>query len=101
MEAPYEEPKHLKLLRRLVTTLTIVFILGLITVVSVIVIRFAAPATPPPEIPENMEIPMGETVQAVTLGKDWVAVVTRGQNGIEQIHIFNPDGTLRQTMEIK
>ncbi len=101
MDTPYEEPKHIRTLRRLVTTLTIVFILGLITVVTVIVIRFAAPATPPPEIPQNMAIPAGETVRAVTLGKDWAAVVTRNPDGVEQIYIFNLDGSLRQSVVIE
>ncbi len=81
--------------------MTLVFTLGFIAVVIVIVIRFASPATPPPEIPQNMEIPAGETVGAVTLGKNWAAIVTRNPDGIEQIYIFNLDGSLRQSMVIE
>lgn len=101
MEAPFEEPKHLRTLRRLVNALTIVLILGFITVVIVIVIRFASPATPPPEIPENMTVPTGEVVQTVTLSSDWVAVVTHDGDGVEYIHIYNLDGTLRQSVTIE
>ncbi len=101
MDAPYEEPKHLKMLRRLVNILTIVMILGFITVVVVIVIRFTSPATPPLEIPENIEIPAGRTALAMTLGTDFVAVVTKHHDGQQEIYIFNLDGTLRQVVDIK
>ncbi len=100
MDAPFEEPKHLRTLRRLVNALTIVLILGFITVVIVIVIRFASPATPPPEIPQNISLPDGQTTTAVTLGRDWVAIISE-KDQAEYIHIFNLDGTLRQTVEIK
>lgn len=101
MDAPIEEPPHLRTLRRLVNALTVVLILGFLTVVVVIVIRFASPATPPPEIPENIALPAGESVQAVTLGSDWVAVVSVDGAGGEHIHIFNPDGSLRDSIAIK
>ena len=101
MDAPIEEPPHLRTLRRLVNALTVVLILGFLTVVAVIVIRFASPATPPPEIPENIALPSGETAQAVTLGRNWVAVVSEGADGTEHIHIFNPDGTLRQSIQME
>ena len=101
MDAPIEEPKHLRTLRRLVNTLTVVLILGFLTVVVVIVIRFASPATPPPEIPENMELPAGRTAQAVTLGTDFVAIVTLHNDGREEIYVFNLDGSLRQSVSLK
>ena len=101
MDAPIEEPPHLRTLRRLVNALTVVLILGFLTVVVVIVIRFTSPATLPPEIPENIALPAGETVQAVTLGSDWLAVVSQTEDGAERIHIFNPDGSLRDSITIK
>ena len=100
MDAPIEEPKHLRTLRRLVNALTVVLILGFITVVVVIVIRFASPATPPPEIPENIALPNGQTSVAVTLSRSWVAVVAVTSDGTEFIHIFNLDGSLRDSVQI-
>ena len=101
MNAPIEEPPHLRTLRRLVNALTVVLILGFLTVVAVIVIRFASPATPPPELPENLALPNGETARAVTLGDEWVAVVSKNDSGAEFIHIFNPDGSIRDSVQIK
>ena len=100
MTAPLEDPPHLRTLRRLVNALTVVLILGFITVVVVIVIRFASPATPPPALPENMAIPTGETTQAVTLGRNWAAVVTIDKDGHERIRLFALDGTPLQNLEI-
>ncbi len=101
MDTPVEEPRHLRTLRRLVNTLTVVLILGFITVVVVIVIRFAAPAAPVLQLPDNIELPAGRTAQAVTLGTDFVAIVTMQSDGREEIYIYNLDGTLRQNVSIK
>lgn len=100
MSAPLEDPPHLRTLRRLVNVLTVVLILGFITVVAVIVIRFASPAALPPALPENMAIPLGETTQAFTLGKSWAAVVTLDGTGTERIRLFALDGTPLQSLEI-
>jgi len=101
MNAPFEEPPHLRTLRRLVNILTVVFILGFLTIVAVIVMRFASLGTPAPQMPENIALPSGETAQAVTLGRGWMAVVSQNQDGQETIYIFNPDGSLRESVLIK
>ncbi|WP_316014798.1 DUF6476 family protein [Roseobacter sp. HKCCA0434] len=91
------EPASLRLLRRLVTTLTVVMILGVIAVVGLLVIRLQ-PADAPP-LPSGITLPAGERALAITQGTDWFAVVTT-DGAAERIHILAPDGTLRQTVEI-
>jgi hypothetical protein len=69
-------PPELRFLKRLVTTLTVVMIAGLVTIVVLLVIRLGvAPATMPP-LPENIALPEGAQVAAVTIARDWVVVVT-------------------------
>jgi len=104
MDAPIKEPPHLRTLRRLVNTLTVVLILGFITVVVVIVIRFASPASAPasgPEVPPFTSLPGNETAQAVTYGANWIAIVTIDSEGNERIRTFGLDGLPRQTLEIE
>jgi len=104
MSAPLEEPPHLRTLRRLVNTLTVVLILGFITVVVVIVIRFASPASTPssgPELPAFTSLPGSEAAQAVTYGKDWIAIVTVDEDGNERIRTYGLDGLPRQTIDIE
>ncbi|SLN31365.1 hypothetical protein PSM7751_01353 [Pseudooceanicola marinus] len=88
------EPASLRLLRRLVTTLLVVMILGLITLVGLVVIRFAHP--PAPAMPAEITLPAGARAEAVTRGRGWTAVVTADQ----QILIFDATGKLRQTVPI-
>ncbi len=101
MDTPFEEPPHLRLLRRLVTVLTVVMIFGLLTIVAVIVMRFTGSAPPGvPVLPATLTLPEGERAEAVTMGQGWVAVVTRGVDGTETIRVFAPDGTPMQSLEI-
>ena len=88
-------PPSLKLLRAMVFALMAVMIVGFIVLVSVFVTRFGA--TPPP-LPDRVALPDGETARAVTLGSDWIAVVTDS----DRILIFDREtGGLRQTVEIE
>ena len=102
MNAPNEDPPHLRTLRRLVNLLTVVFILGFITIVIVIVMQFARTqdVATGPDLPPDIALSGSETAQAVTFGKGWIAVVTIDQEGVERIRVFLPDGMPRQTMEI-
>lgn len=91
------EPQNLRLLRRLVTVLTIVMIVGFIIMITALVIRLQRPAAPtlgglPPEI----TLPGGAAPLAFTKGPDWIAITTQ-----DQILIYAPDGSLRQTVDIK
>jgi len=103
MDAPIEDPPHLRTLRRLVNTLTVVFILGFITIVIVIVMQFARTNTVAtgPELPPLAALPTSETAQAVTYGSDWIAIVTIDEEGNERIRTFGSDGTPRQTIDIE
>ena len=94
------EPAHLRLLRRLVTALTITMIVGLVTIVGLLVTTVLDRDTSTPLSP-TLVIPTNETAQAYTQGTDWQAVVTRDVTGTERIRIFDPDGTERQTITIE
>ena len=89
-------------MRKLVNVMTVVFILGFITIVIVIVMQFTRTQNTAagPELPPFTSLPGSETAQAVTFGKGWIAVVTIDQEGVERIHVYTPDGMPRQTMEI-
>jgi len=102
MDAPIEDPPHLRTLRKLVNAMTVVFILGFITIVIVIVMQFTRTNTAAtgPALPPDIALPGSETAQAVTFGKGWIAVVTIDQEGTERIHVYTPDGMPRQSMEI-
>jgi Family of unknown function (DUF6476) len=89
------DPLNLRVLRILVTVLTVTMIVGLITVVVTFVTRF--PDSTPVALPVTVSLPEGLTARAVTFGPDWYGVVTDGN----QILIFDrEDGTLRQTVQI-
>lgn len=94
MAEPAAEPANLRLLRRLVTLLLVVMILGLITLVGLIVIRFARP--PAPALPAEITLPEGTKAEAVTQGRGWYAVVTADQ----RLLIFDTTGTLRQDIAV-
>ncbi|QPM90062.1 hypothetical protein PSAL_012950 [Pseudooceanicola algae] len=85
----------MRLLRRLVTALMLVMIFGLLSLVGLIVIRFAQ--SPAPALPAQISLPDGVTAEAVTMGSGWFAVVTKDQ----RILIFDADsGKLRQEIDI-
>ena len=78
------------------TVLTIVMILGLLTIVALLVIRLGT-ARPLP-LPAVIELPDGTVATAFTRGPDWYAVVT----GNDEILIFDAaTGQLRQSVEIR
>jgi hypothetical protein len=90
-----DEPPQLKFLRRLVTTLTVVMIGGLVVVISLLVIRLSADG---PNLPAEITLPEGIKAQAVTFGQGWVAVVTTDN----QILILDPNSSaVRQTIPLK
>ena len=89
------DPLNLRVLRILVTVLTVTMIVGLITVVTVFVTRFEG--STPVALPDAVTLPEGVTARAVTIGPDWYGVVT----DTDQILIFDrTDGALRQTVQI-
>jgi hypothetical protein len=93
---------HLRFLKVLVTALAGTMIIGLITLITLIVIRFpsstGSDAALLPSLPASITLPKGETVAAVTFGRGWVAVVTKR----DEILVYDTkDGTLRQRMQIE
>ena len=96
-ERPGPEAASLRLLRVLVTTLTVVMIAGIVAVVALLVIRMpsAEDLTAAP-VPEALTLPDGTTPIAFTRGRDWFAVVTDD----DRILIYRADGTLRREVRL-
>jgi len=90
------EAKHLRVLRILVTVLTVTMILGFLTIVALFVIRLA-PAPAALTLPNEIELPEGARAIAFTQGSDWYAVVTDD----DEILIYDRSGrTLRQRIRV-
>ncbi|WP_420005636.1 DUF6476 family protein [Arenibacterium sp. LLYu02] len=93
------EPAQLKFLRRLVTTLTVIMVGGVLVVIALLVIRLSQDKAPisSPTLPEHITLPAGQVAQAVTFGAGWVAVVTSDN----QILIFDAvTGAQKQSLQI-
>jgi hypothetical protein len=89
----------LTLMRRLVTSLLVVMILGFLLLIGLLVTRFPTMSTPIGfDLPENITLPDGAQAQNFTRGVDWIAIVTTDN----EILIFDAaSGDLRQTIEIE
>ncbi len=97
----FPEPPRLRRLRWLVTALLVTLILGMIAIVALLAIRItggSAPVSLPPEI----RLPEGETAGAVTLGGDWLAIVTTDTAGRQRIRVLDGStGASRGVVEIE
>ena len=91
----FEEPANLRFLRRLVTGLTLVMIVGLVTVISLLVTRLRQ-APDPMVLPAQIVLPEGAEPAAFTRGPDWLAVVT----GDGRILVYGIDGALWQEVRV-
>ncbi len=89
-------PPSLRLLKGLVIVLMITMIVGVITVVGLLVTRMPDMRQTAPVLPENLQMPVGATAAAVTMGKDWIGVVTADN----RILIFTLQGVLHQEIAI-
>ncbi|MGR3435728.1 MAG: DUF6476 family protein [Shimia sp.] len=70
--------RGLVFLRRLVTVLTAVMILGVITIVALLVIRLQRPAAPAlPPLPEAIALPEGVMPLSVTRSAEGLLVIAR------------------------
>jgi len=78
-------------LRRLVTALALVMMLGIAVVAATLWLRLSPPL---PELPAAITLPNGETAAAVTFARDWTVVVT----GRGNILLFDRGGRLRQSV---
>jgi ABC-type polysaccharide transport system permease subunit len=89
------EPSNLRFLRRMVTVLTTVMIVGVVVVIGLLVTRLTRDAQ---VLPEAIVLPQGATAVAFTQAADWYAVVTDGG----EILIFDRmSGALRQTVVVE
>ena len=78
------------------TGLTLVMIVGVITIVVLLVIRLNRPP-PPLALPDAIALPSGAEAGAVTVGRGFVLVLTSDDRAL----VYAPDGTLRDTIEIE
>ena len=90
------ETPQLNFLRRLVTILTLTMIGGIITLVTLIFMRFQD-APVPLGLPESILLPDDSTPLAFTRSEDWYAVVTNN----EQILVYDLNGVLFQTINVE
>ncbi len=82
------EPRKLRQLRLLVNGLMLTLTAGFIIIVVAMLLRLnQVPA--PVALPESVTLPEGETARAVTMGGDWVALVTVDSTGQERIRVFD------------
>ena len=86
-DGDYPEPPNLKLLRRLVTTLLLVMIVGFIAIAALLIIQVTN-LKPARGFPDAIDVPEGKVAAAVTRGDGWIAVVTTDG----EILIFDASG---------
>ncbi|GAA3854033.1 DUF6476 family protein [Celeribacter arenosi] len=93
-----KEAANLRLLRRLVTALTVVMIGGLLVLIVLFVTRFPTVSAPVSyDLPDAITLPEGVTPTAFTRGRDWVAITTP-----DEILIYDAQsGDLRQRIVIE
>ncbi|MFT6604940.1 MAG: hypothetical protein ACJA2X_000116 [Halocynthiibacter sp.] len=96
------EMAQLRFLRRLVTVLTAVMIGGLLVLIVLFVIRFpvmrsnSAPGAL--VLPSSIALPEGAKAEAITMGSDWIGVVTKD----DRILIYDrASGALRQEIAVE
>lgn len=92
-----DRPPELRFLKLLVSVLAGTMILGLITIIALIVIRFPAAMAPRPALPKTVTLPEGTRAEAVTMGRGWIAVVTDAD---EILILDAATGALRQRVTI-
>lgn len=83
------EPPRLRQLRYLVNALMLVLIAGVVIITALLAVRLAPLGAPPPSFPEQVVLPDGETAEAITFGRDWIAVVTVDAAGAERIRVLD------------
>lgn len=79
-------------MRRLVTALAVVMMLGIAAVAGILWLRLSAP--PLPQLPPQIILPEETRPAAVTFARDWTVVV--GEEG--EVLLYDRAGTLRQSV---
>ena len=97
-EAPLTGPDAglVRYLKWLVTSLTVVMIVGLVVLIALVAMRFNQSA-PTAVFPDAIALPEGTRAEAVTRGPDYLLVVTEDGRAL----VFDPSGQfLRQEIDL-
>ena len=92
MKAQAAEVPELAWLRRLVTALALVMMLGIAAVAGILWLRLSPPL---PRLPEAIALPAGESAAAVTFAREFTVVVTAAG----RVLVYDPSGALRQDVK--
>lgn len=88
-------------MRRLVTTLLVVMIVGFLVLIGLLVTRFPSGAGSAPLLPADIALPEGATAGYVTAGAGWYGVVITNPGGTQQFLIYEAQtGTLLQSVDL-
>lgn len=89
-----QDARNLRFLKVLVTVLTAIMIAGVLTIITLLVIRLRAPQAP---LPAEITLPDGTQATAFTQGATWYAIVTSD----DRILIYDrASGALTQEVQI-
>ncbi|WP_240686514.1 DUF6476 family protein [Aliiroseovarius marinus] len=85
-------------LKTIVTAMTVATILGMIVLITVVVLRFSqtSPEATSLPLPDQITLPEGVRAEAVTLGRDWIGIVSG-----DEILIYETDGQLRKRINLR
>lgn len=86
------EPPQIRLLRRLVTALTVVLIVGMIVIVGLMVWRLG-PRGVGPALPAEIALPAGERLTGYAQNPDWTVLITSDDAGTQRLHLVRPGTT--------
>ncbi len=94
MSDPISDPDapvpELRFLKWLVTALAVTMIAGLLTIVTLLVIRFNQPSANKLTLPEAISLPDGAKAASVTMQPDRIIVVTEG----DRVLVYSISGQL-------
>jgi len=94
------EPPQIRLLRRLVTALTVVLMLGMIVIVGLMVWRLG-PRPAAPTLPAEIALPAGERLTGYAQNPDWTVLITTDEAGTQRLHLARPGSSeIHQTVTI-
>lgn len=81
------EPAPVRNLRRLVTLLTWVLILGTVTITGLLAWRMTRTEAAPPA-PREIALPAGQTLQSYAIGPDWTVLIAEDAAGAPVAHFL-------------
>ena len=94
-DSPDALPPVALYLKRLVTALAVVMIVGFVVLITLLILRLNADPLP---LPDRITLPDGVQAYSFTQGQDWFGVVTSDN----RILVYDrATGTLRQTIEVE